>query len=174
MKIRNILSGVLSAATIAGIAVAAYAENVSIQQALEQAEYQEQHHCLALNLYHEARSDSELGQRAVGWVTLNRVHSSRYPNTICDVVYQAQLDSNGNPIRNKCQFSWWCDGKSDKPNNKVMWERMQHVAHYVMQNYGEAEDVTSGAIMYHASYVNPYWADSYDRTVRIDTHIFYK
>lgn len=174
MKIRHILSSVLSAATIAGIAVAAYAENVSIQQALEQEEYQEQHHCLALNLYHEARGDSELGQKAVGWVTLNRVHSSRYPDTICDVVYQARLDSNGNPVRNQCQFSWWCDGKSDTPRNAEMWERMQHVAHYVMQNYGEVEDVTSGAIMYHASYVNPYWASSYDRTVRIDTHIFYK
>lgn len=167
-------STALSALTLVGMSFVAHAEIQSIQEEQLIAEYNEQHQCLSLNLYHEARGDSELGQKAVGWVTLNRVHSERYPNTVCDVVYQGHYDSSGNPIRNKCQFSWWCDGRSDTPRDQEAWAQSQQVAHEVMQTYGLAEDFTSGATMYHASYVNPYWASSYERTVRIDTHIFYK
>lgn len=174
MKIRNILSSMLSTMCMVGVGYTAYAENVTMQAAIEHEQYKEQHHCLALNLYHEARSDSVLGMKAVGWVTLNRVYSQRYPDTICDVVYQANLDSNGNPILNQCHFSWWCDGKSDTPKDKESWIKVQVIAHEVMQEYGVNEDFTDGATMYHASYVNPYWASSYERTVRIDTHIFYK
>lgn len=168
------LSGALSAVTMGSMALVAYAEVNAYQEELAIAEYNEQHQCLALNLYHEARSDSKLGQKAVGFVTLNRVHSERYPSTICDVVYQARVDSNDNPIRNQCQFSWWCDGKSDTPRDEEMWTEMQLVAHEVMSDYGMVEDFTEGATMYHASYVNPYWTSQYEKTVRIDTHIFYK
>ncbi len=73
--------------------------------------------CLATNIYHEARGESYAGKVAVANVTMNRVTSPKFPNTICDVVYQAQTKENwkGNtvPKRNKCQFSWYCDGKSD-------------------------------------------------------------
>ena len=55
-----------------------------------------------------------------------------------------------------------------------MWQKVSVIAHNVIADYGIVEDFTEGAIMYHASYVNPYWSDSYERTVRIDTHIFYK
>ena len=174
MKLSNLLSGALSVAVMSSMALVAVAEVRDYKEEQTQAEYQEQHQCLALNLYHEARSDSKLGQKAVGFVTLNRVYDSRYPSTICDVVYDAYLDANGNPIRNKCQFSWWCDGKSDEPKDYTKWLEVQGVAHEVMAEYGVVEDFTEGAVMYHASYVNPYWASSYEKTVRIDTHIFYK
>ena len=174
MKIRKVLSTTLSAACLMGMGYTAYAETQNLKQAQVQKEYKEQHHCMALNLYHEARSDSELGQKAVGFVTLNRVHSDRYPDTVCDVVYQSRRDAKGNPIRNKCQFSWFCDGKSDRPRDKKSWSEVSQIAHKVMQSYGVSEDVTGGATMYHASYVSPYWKSSYERTVRIDTHVFYK
>ena len=70
--------------------------------------------CLALNIYHEARNQPTAGKLAVAQVTLNRVKHDRFPNTICGVVYQGYY-LNNNPIKHKCQFSWWCDGKSDKP-----------------------------------------------------------
>lgn len=70
--------------------------------------------CMVLNLYHEARSESEKGMIAVGYVTLNRVVSNHFPDSICKVVKQAVYYKNGMPKRNKCQFSWWCDGKDDK------------------------------------------------------------
>jgi len=174
MKIANILSGVLSTTAIASIALVAHAQVLENEILEHEANYVEQHQCLALNIYHEARSQSRLGQKAVGFVTMNRVYHTSYPSTICDVVYQAHLDSRGNPLRNKCQFSWYCDGKNDDPNDEVKWTEAQNYAHEVMTDYGVKEDYTEGAIMYHASYVNPYWAGSYDKTVRIDTHIFYK
>jgi len=173
-KAVKVLSGLFSAVTLASFAFIAYAEVQDMKMMEIQQEYKEQHYCLALNLYHEARGDSRLGQRAVGFVTLNRVYDSRYPNTICDVVYQAHVDAKGNPIRNKCQFSWFCDGKNDTPRDVKKWEEIQEVAHNVLVEYGIVEDFTEGAVMYHASYVNPYWTSSYDKTVRIDTHIFYK
>jgi N-acetylmuramoyl-L-alanine amidase len=160
--------GILAVISISSISIA------EVQQVSPEEQYDEQHRCMALNIYHEARAESKLGQQAVGFVTLNRVYDSRYPNTVCDVVYQSHVDSRGNPIRNKCQFSWYCDGKSDKPHDQMMWVLVQEVAHQVLHAYDLVEDFTEGATMYHASYINPYWAPSYEKTVRIDNHIFYK
>jgi N-acetylmuramoyl-L-alanine amidase len=38
--------------------------------------------CLAMNIYHEARSESLAGQYAVADVVLNRVESNRFPDTV--------------------------------------------------------------------------------------------
>jgi len=174
MNITRLLSGALSGALTASIAFVAYAEVSDYKMEHALADYAENQQCLALNIYHEARGESKLAQKAVGFVTLNRVFDKRYPNTICDVVYDAHLDSRGNPIRNKCQFSWYCDGKSDVPKSEESWLEAKESADAVMATYGIVEDYTEGAVMYHAAYVNPYWAESYEKTVRIDTHIFYK
>jgi spore germination cell wall hydrolase CwlJ-like protein len=45
--------------------------------------------CMALNIYHEAKFQSMLGQIAVGQVVMNRVEDSRFPDNVCDVVTQA-------------------------------------------------------------------------------------
>ena len=129
--------------------------------------------CLATNIYHEARSEGLTGQRAVAWATMNRVSSDAYPDTVCEVVHQAKLTDDGTPIKNKCHFSWYCDGKSDKIENETAWNESVAIAEEVMYNYGIETDPTNGAIMYHAAYVEPYWASSYEKTARIDTHIFY-
>ena len=67
-------------------------------------------YCMALNIYYEARGSSMADQVAVSDVVLNRVRDTRYPNTVCEVVKQGHQDSRGNMIRNRCQFSWYCDG----------------------------------------------------------------
>ena len=130
--------------------------------------------CLAQNVYYEARGSNRADRVAVADVVLNRVSHTYYPNTICKVVNQGKQYASGQMIRNKCQFSWYCDGKSDKPLDTVRYEEAQRTATWVMDNYGEERDITSGAIMYHASYVNPYWAKDYSKTSRIESHIFYK
>jgi len=79
--------------------------------------------CLALNIYFEARGEPESGQVAVGHVVMNRVASSRFPGTVCDVVQQG-----GSLRRNRCQFSWWCDGRSDIPGNERLWEKSAELA----------------------------------------------
>jgi spore germination cell wall hydrolase CwlJ-like protein len=174
MKIVNLIGGALSTLSIISMAYVAHAEIRHQLDAQLAEEFQEQQECLALNIYHEARGDSTLGQRAVAHVTMNRVMHHRYPETVCDVIFQARLNSDGNPIRNQCQFSWYCDGRSDEPANIPVWNEIHELAGDFLREHVEIEDVTDGAIMYHAHYVNPYWADDYDRTVRIDTHIFYK
>jgi len=140
----------------------------------QEDEYYSQVQCLALNIYHEARSESALGQEAVGLVTMNRVYDKRYPDTVCDVVYQSHMDSKGRPIRNKCQFSWFCDGKSDTIHDTESFDKVLILSESILKSYGIERDITDGAVMYHASYVKPYWASSYIKTSRVDSHIFYK
>ena len=90
--------------------------------------------CLAKNMYYEARSQGLAGQLAVSLVVLNRVKDKRYPNTICEVIHQGPTreswKKNGvfYPIKNRCQFSWYCDGKSDEPKDSVTWMESIRIA----------------------------------------------
>ena len=130
--------------------------------------------CLALNVYHESKNQSLIGQIAVAQVTMNRVRDERYPDNVCDVVKQG-LTYKWNPsipIRNKCQFSWYCDGKSDKPRDEHAWDKAMLVAHGVY--YGNLDDFVEGATHYHAHYVLPSWASTKTYITRIDDHIFYR
>lgn len=128
--------------------------------------------CLARNIYFEARGESIRGQEAVALVTMNRVLDENYPDTICDVVYQAQTDRRGNPIRDRCQFSWYCDGRSDVIRDQETYETSVEVARRSLSN--RLEDFTHGAVNYHADYVRPRWAANVTRTAIIGQHIFYR
>lgn len=138
--------------------------------------------CLAQNIYFEAGNQSFAGKIAVSQVVLNRVLHSNFPDTVCDVVYQAHLSawhlSQGRevPIRNKCQFSWYCDGKPDVPVDSVTWEQSLNIAKTVLESANSPywTDFTDGALWYHADYVHPFWADSLNKTTVIDNHVFYK
>ena len=172
MKTLKVLSAVMSVSTIVLAGYAAYAQVIEHKEKEIFLEKQKQIECLATNIYHEARSESTIGKIAVAWVTVNRVNTERYPDTICGVVYDAVLDSKGNPKRHKCQFSWYCDGKSDDIKNKDAWYEAVQIATLVY--YSKRFDPTEGAIMYHATYVSPNWKSDFEKTVRIDEHIFYK
>jgi spore germination cell wall hydrolase CwlJ-like protein len=170
----NVGSAVVAAALISFLpkAVAsAYNPDFDSKQ-IEQ--YNEQRQCLALNIYHEAKGESELGQRAVAYVTLNRANDDRYPSNICDVVKQARLDNNGQPRRNQCQFSWYCDGRGDEPVDPKAYEEAMLVASIVINTYGSSFDPTMGATMYHADSVKPKWRKSFEETTQIENHIFYR
>lgn len=120
----------------------------------------EQAECLALNIYHEARGESVMGQIAVAHVTLNRVADRRWPSTICEVVYQPK------------QFSWTHMVSNRTPRNGFNWTRAQNLAQAVID--GVDEDNTDGAVYYHADYVNPVWNRNLTVTTVIGAHIFYK
>jgi len=122
--------------------------------------------CLALNIYFEARSEAEQGQLAVGYVVMNRVADRYYPNTVCKVVRQG-----GEDRRFRCQFSWWCDGRSDKPLDQKAWLKSLQLA--ISVYFGHSEDPTEGALWYHADYVNPYWSDALVLGNKIGQHLFY-
>ena len=136
--------------------------------------------CLAKNAYFEARNQSILSQIAVSQVVMNRVESKDFPNTVCGVVYEAQMSKwfkdNMNkdvPVRDKCQFSWYCDGKADIIYDHESFNIALSVANQVLSGYN-LNDVTNGALWYHAVYVNPYWAKEKIKTVKHEDHIFYK
>ena len=136
-------------------------------------------YCLALNAYYEARGSSRADMFAVSDVVLNRVKDSRYPNTICGVVKQGkQKPSWKDPtkmvmVRNKCQFSWYCDGKADLPKEGDAWYNAQLVAYEILYLYKNV-NLTDGATHYHAVYVKPSWAKDFTYRGRIGGHLFYK
>ena len=134
---------------------------------------QEEFDCLVLNSYFEARNQSSNGQMAVTNVVLNRMKDNRYPNTACEVIKQAKYHSNGAIVRHKCQFSWFCDGKSDDPKNIKQYQRMLNFSLTMLSNSYILVDITDGALFYHADYVKPSWAKTKHRTTEIGDHIFY-
>ena len=133
---------------------------------------QEEVNCLAENIYFEARGESTPGRMAVALVTLNRVKDNRFPDTVCGVVKQTKYYPSGKIDLHSCQFSWYCDGKSDKVRDYKVWEDIHLIAE-VMYEY-ESVDVTQGALWYHSPAVKPKWSMVYNKTVKIDNHIFYK
>jgi N-acetylmuramoyl-L-alanine amidase len=136
--------------------------------------------CLALNMYHEARNQGTAGVLAVSAVVLNRVKDSRFPNTICEVIEEGPTRASWKdpeirfPIRYKCQFSWYCDGKSDKPENKEKYAYLLKLSAVFSSKKIPFLDITDGAVLYHADYVRPEWAKTKTKTVEIEDHIFYK
>ena len=130
-------------------------------------------YCMALNIYYEARGSSMADQIGVSDVVLNRVRDIRYPDNVCEVVMQGRQDSNGNMIRNACQFSWYCDGKADTPQDQDAWISAQTLAWRIMK-FEEFRGITEGATHYHAHYVNPRWARDLTLTGSIGVHKFYR
>ena len=127
--------------------------------------------CLAKNVYFEARSSSFADQVAVTDVVLNRVESSKYPNTVCEVVEQGYKKG-----RRDCQFSWYCDGKSDQiPNSQSNdpWMKALDLASDMYFNRS-FRGLTEGATNYHATYVKPAWRHNLELIGRIGAHIFYR
>lgn len=169
-----------------------YAQAITLPNIVEGELYTESSHpelyCLAKNIYFEAKSEPIAGQYAVADVVLNRVKDSRFPNTICEVVYEGPLRESWqtkkqtdlddaeriyHPIRDRCQFSWWCDGKSDNIKDGDAWRKAQEIAYRLVNDY-KHRGLTEGATHYHATYVNPKWAPTLDLVGRIGTHIFYR
>jgi spore germination cell wall hydrolase CwlJ-like protein len=130
--------------------------------------------CLVTNGYFEARSDGYASVMGVTNVVLNRVADSRYPDTICGVIHQGPTDRKGNPLRHQCQFSWYCDGKSDKMKNHDLETKVLITVYETLSLWYQGIDITEGATHYHADYVNPGWARKLRYTTRIGTHKYYK
>ncbi len=128
-------------------------------------ESQKQVTCLAENIYFEAGAESLKGKIAVANVTLNRVVSGLFPDTICGVVYQK--------IRGTCQFSWYCDrallSRRHKIKNTALYNDILRLSiDFLTYRY---DDITKGALFFHNTSVNPRW--NLKKTAHIGNHIFY-
>jgi spore germination cell wall hydrolase CwlJ-like protein len=136
-------------------------------------EKQREIQCMAKNIYFEARSEPKVGQVAVAFVTINRMYSPDFPNTLCGVVEQR--------TPRVCQFSWLCEEKPSyiyrnnllTINHNPLYNEIRDLATYVYANYEILNDPTYGALFYHADYVNPRW-NRLERINQIGRHIFYR
>ena len=106
------------------------------------------------------------GQIAVAQVILNRVRSPQFPQTICGVVYQGQMQKG-------CQFSFACDGHTDMPRDDDQWALAQDIAKQVTSGQVWLPEV-GYSTYYHANYVSPGWVNSMSKIDKIGNHIFYK
>tara|TARA_B100001105_G_C22278418_1_gene394190 strand:- start:348 stop:884 length:537 start_codon:yes stop_codon:yes gene_type:complete len=145
----------------------------------------EETYCMALNVYYEARGEGWKGKTAVAHVVLNRAEHEKYPNSICGVVLQAKTWKD-RVIRDRCQFSWYCDGKVDLPQlqykqdprqGKVIeanmrdWRRSVEVSIQAMD--GWSRDVSGGATHYYNHNIStPSWSTIYPTTTVIENHTF--
>jgi len=122
--------------------------------------------CLTKNMYHESKGEGGFGWLAVGMVTMNRVESKRYPNSICAVVYQ----NNGKVY----QFSWAATKKKFAKPKKSLYNQIHELAVLIYLYHNKMHDITDNALFFHADYVNPYWSKKMKKTTKIGRHIFYK
>ena len=131
------------------------------------AEQTRQLECLTRNIYWEAASEPFEGKVAVAQVTLNRMQSGKFPDSVCGVVYQKNVFYE----KVVCQFSWYCEGNQKmKPVHKPLWRESEEVAKKVLLE-GFRLPGLKNALYYHADYVNPGW--QLPKIDQIGRHIFY-
>ena len=189
---RILFSLIFTVVSVFTIVPISYAGAITLQNAVEGELYTESSqpelYCLAMNTYFEAKSEPIAGQYATADVVLNRVNDARYPNTICEVVLQGPTRESWktkqhkdlpedqrkfNPVKHRCQFSWYCDGKADTVRDGDAWRKAQEIAYRIVFEK-KYRGITEGATHYHATYVSPNWAPALDLVGRIGTHIFYR
>ena len=123
-----------------------------------QARRSEELQCLAENVYHEARGELLIGQYAVAEVTMNRVRSAEFPDSVCAVVHQPGA------------FSWTSRSELSAPQG-YEWHRAQAVAKSVYDN--DEAPFVAGALYFHTVQVSPDWAPTRIQLTRIGRHLFY-
>jgi spore germination cell wall hydrolase CwlJ-like protein len=103
--------------------------------------------------------------RAVASVVLNRVAHPEFPKTVCGVVTQGGEQP-------PCQFSWWCDGRSDHPTDAQAWRQARQIAQAALAK--PPVDRTRGALFFHNTSISTPWVRKRERTVQIGRHVFYR
>lgn len=125
-----------------------------------QSGYGQELGCLAMNIYHEARGETEKGKLAVAAVTINRVENKHYPDNVCDVVWQRK------------QFSW----TDLKPKYHIIKDEQAWVnAIQIAQLFLDGGDWSGvgQATHYHTLEVSPNWKDNDNLIAQVGNHLFY-
>jgi len=126
------------------------------------------HVCLAEALYFEARGESVKGQFAVAEVIMNRADHGNFPESVCGVINQGTASGR----KYQCQFTYNCDGVTNRIHEKDAYERVMKVAHLTLD--GAPRELTDGATHYHTKAVSPRWSRTFPRTATIGVHHFYR
>ena len=157
-------------------------------------------YCMAQNVYFEARHESMIGKIAIAHVVMNRIESKDFPNTVCKVVKQGPKRESWKtrkdpnlpkeervywPMRDRCQFSWYCDGHRDMlwvtykdgtiiPQNMNAWRDSIHVALFVINGKWNMDPTDGATFYYNPNIANPAWAGRYTETAVFGNHRFMK
>ena len=155
-------------------------------------------YCMAQNVYFEARHEPMLGKIAVAHVVMNRIESKDFPNTVCEVVKQGPKRESWKtrkdptlpdeeriywPRRDKCQFSWYCDGHRDMlwvtykdgtiiAQNMTAWRDSIHTALFVMNDKWSMDPTDGATFYYNPNIANPSWGGKYTETAIYGNHRF--
>jgi spore germination cell wall hydrolase CwlJ-like protein len=121
--------------------------------------------CLSRTIYWEAKGGTDADMEGVADVVLNRLGHEGYPDTLCGVVKQGVE-------KKACQFSWWCDGKSDQVKEDDRYAASKEIARKALNQ--QLNDRTKGAMYFHDRNVKPAWASEYVRTAETGKFLFYK
>jgi len=121
--------------------------------------------CLARSIYWEARGEQAASMEAVANVVMNRPGHQGFPDTVCGVVKQGSEQGT-------CQFSWWCDGRSDDAKDDTSYALAKEIARKALNR--QLPDRTGGALYFHQRNVKPDWSKEYLKTERLGKFIFYK
>ncbi len=147
--------------------------------------YAQEMYCLSINTYHETRGEDFESKVAVAQAVMNRVHDEegefrRYTDP-CDIVKRSNRDSKGNPIKNQCWYSWYCDGVPDTINlyidgqvnvlEKEAWKQSILASFYAYHDLYEPL-VGEATHYYNFKIANPSWAQHYNLVGDVGEHRF--
>jgi spore germination cell wall hydrolase CwlJ-like protein len=121
----------------------------------------EDYRCLVKNIYHEAGVEGMEGKLAVAHVTLNRLKTGRWGDSLCSVVHA------------RAQFSWTLSKKllHATPSGQL-WTESKAAADAFLA--GVRVRGLEDSMFYHADYIKqPKWAGSMTLAGVVGTHIFY-
>ena len=121
--------------------------------------------CLSRTIYWEARGEEAAGMEAIANVIMNRLGHEGFPNSICEVVMQGSEQG-------ACQFSWWCDGRSDDAEEDQSYTIAKEIARKALNR--QLTDRTGGAMYFHQRKVTPGWSAEYIKTIEVGEFVFYK
>lgn len=121
--------------------------------------------CMARSIYWESKGGKPADMEAVASVVMNRLGHDGFPDTVCGVVKQGSETGN-------CQFSWWCDGRSDSVQEETRYAIAKEIARKALNR--QLDDRTRGALYFHDRHVSPDWARAYVKTTETGDFLFYK
>lgn len=124
---------------------------------------------MALNIYHEARSESLTGQHAVAQVTMNR--ADRDPKKVCEVVFKPKQFSWANELTARKGADRARLAQKYVPKDDKAWQMAKSIAQLTTAGY--IKDFTHGAKFYHTKAVRPIWRKEFTLVATIGNHRFY-
>ena len=135
-------------------AILAWAFFLTLYQAEAAESLTESEQCHVENIYHEARGEGWEGWALVKATVENRVDDSRWPSTVCGVVYQPK------------QFSWTIN-----PNEVTDIDSWNRIVTFVKEG---SHSNFKGSTHYHTTSINPWWAKSYEYLGTVGHHKYYR